>query len=58
VNGTDKEKENEFYFSMIANDGIFFLPGHIGAISTAHTKADIENFIDAADAFARSQREP
>lgn len=58
VNGTNKEKENEFYFSMIANDGIFFLPGHIGAISAAHTKADIENFIGAADAFARSQREP
>jgi len=34
---------------MIAHDGIFFLPGKLGAISNAHTKQDIKKMILATD---------
>lgn len=42
----------EYYFSLIATQGIFFIPGHIGAISTAHTKADISHFVKSTANFA------
>jgi len=35
----------DYHFKMIAHDGIFFLPGKLGAISNAHTKADIKKMI-------------
>ena len=36
---------HDYHFKMIAHDGIFFLPGKLGAISYAHTKADIKKMI-------------
>jgi len=33
---------------MIVNDGIFFLPGKLGAISAAHTSSDIKSMISAS----------
>jgi len=35
----------DYHFKMIAHDGIFFLPGKLGAISNAHTKEDIKKMI-------------
>ena len=32
---------------MIAHDGIFFLPGKLGAISYTHTKEDIKKIVPA-----------
>ena len=37
------------HFKMIACDGIFFLPGKLGAISNTHTKKDIMDMVLAHD---------
>ena len=36
---------------MIAKDGIFFLPGKLGAFSDVHTKSDITNLAKSTDEF-------
>ena len=41
----DTSALHRYHFKMIAHDGIFFLPGKLGAISYAHTKTDIEKMI-------------
>jgi len=41
----------KYHFKMIAQDGIFFLPGKLGAISDAHTKADIKKMVKASENF-------
>ncbi|MBS3926248.1 MAG: aspartate aminotransferase family protein [Nitrosarchaeum sp.] len=42
---------NKYHFKMIAHDGIFFLPGKLGAISNAHTKEDLKKIINATENF-------
>ncbi|MDE1725319.1 MAG: aminotransferase class III-fold pyridoxal phosphate-dependent enzyme [Thaumarchaeota archaeon] len=44
----------KYHFEMIARDGIFFLPGKLGAISNAHTEADIKKLLEASERFAES----
>jgi glutamate-1-semialdehyde 2,1-aminomutase len=41
----------KYHFKMIAQDGIFFLPGKLGAISDAHSKDDIKKMIRASQNF-------
>jgi glutamate-1-semialdehyde 2,1-aminomutase len=41
----DVKALHDYHFKMIARDGIFFLPGKLGAISNAHTKEDIKKMI-------------
>jgi glutamate-1-semialdehyde 2,1-aminomutase len=41
----DTKALHNYHFKMIAHDGIFFLPGKLGAISNAHTKEDIKKMI-------------
>ena len=41
----------KYHFKMIAKDGIFFLPGKLGAISDAHSKDDIKKMILASENF-------
>jgi len=41
----------KYHFKMISHDGIFFLPGKLGAISTAHSKDDIKKMILASENF-------
>ena len=41
----------KYHFKMIAQDGIFFLPGKLGAISNAHSKEDIKNMLKASENF-------
>jgi len=36
---------------MIANDGIFFLPGKLGAFSDVHTKSDINAIAKSTDIY-------
>jgi len=36
---------------MIANDGIFFLPGKLGALSSVHTKSDITAMAKSTDRY-------
>lgn len=41
----------KYHFKMTAHDGIFFLPGKLGAISDAHSKEDIKKMISASQNF-------
>jgi len=41
----------KYHFKMIANNGIFFLPGKLGAISNAHSKDDIKKMVLASQNF-------
>ncbi len=50
----DSKILNKYHFDMIANDGIFFLPGKLGAISSAHSSADIKNMISASTRFSEN----
>ena len=47
----DGEMLASYHFKMIAHDGIFFLPGKLGAISDAHSKADIKRIVSASEDF-------
>ena len=47
----DGEMLASYHFKMIAHDGIFFLPGKLGAISDAHTKDDIKRIVSASEDF-------
>ena len=44
----DSKLLQKYHFEMIVNDGIFFLPGKLGAISAAHTSSDIKSMISAS----------
>jgi len=45
----DTEKLQKYHFNMISKNGIFFLPGKLGAISNAHLKEDIKKMITVSD---------
>ena len=47
----DSELLKKYHFKMIAQDGIFFLPGKLGAISLAHSRKDIRKMITASENF-------
>ncbi|MGH1569030.1 MAG: aspartate aminotransferase family protein [Nitrosopumilus sp.] len=47
----DSQMLAKYHFKMIAHDGIFFLPGKLGAISDAHSKEDIKNMVAASENF-------
>ena len=51
VSKCDTEKLHQYHFHMIANDGIFFLPGKLGAISDAHSSADIKSMKNATEHY-------
>ena len=47
----DSEMLRKYHFKMISEDGIFFLPGKLGAISNSHSKEDINKIIKASENF-------
>jgi glutamate-1-semialdehyde 2,1-aminomutase len=47
----DSQMLAKYHFKMIAHDGIFFLPGKLGAISDAHSKEDIKKMVTASENF-------
>ena len=47
----DSQMLQRYHFKMISHDGIFFLPGKLGAISDAHDKDDIKKMILASEYF-------
>jgi glutamate-1-semialdehyde 2,1-aminomutase len=53
VNASNRVAEKRYYFSMIARDGIYYLPGHVGAVSTAHEKSDIDDFLASTRTYAK-----
>lgn len=50
----DTETLKRYHFELIAKDGIFFLPGKLGAISYVHSGSDIKNLLEASKKFAIS----
>ena len=42
----------KYHFDMIAKDGIFFLPGKLGAFSAVHSQSDVKDLVDASQRFA------
>ena len=53
VNSSDKAAQRNYYFSLIARNGIYFIPGHLGAISTAHSQLDVDQYIRATEQYAK-----
>lgn len=51
VANCDSQMLQKYHFKMIANDGIFFLPGKLGAVSSTHTKEDIKKIVAASENF-------
>ena len=47
---------HRYHFDMIANDGIFFLPGKLGAFSDAHSQSDVKALVLASARFAESMK--
>jgi glutamate-1-semialdehyde 2,1-aminomutase len=50
----DIRKLQRFHFEMIAKDGIFFLPGKLGAFSDAHSTSDVKALIASAERFSEN----
>ena len=50
----DSKLLQKYHFDMIANDGIFFLPGKLGAISNTHSEADIKKMISVSTRFSEN----
>ncbi len=48
----DRDKLVEYHLNLIAN-GVFFLPTHIGALSTVHSGADIEKLLSETEEYAK-----
>jgi glutamate-1-semialdehyde 2,1-aminomutase len=48
----DKKKQVDYHLSLIAN-GVFFLPTHTGALSTAHSETDIEKLLLETENYAK-----
>jgi glutamate-1-semialdehyde 2,1-aminomutase len=55
VSRADKKRLLDFNLHLIAN-GVFFLPTHTGALSTAHSEADIEKLFSGTEEYARESR--
>ncbi len=50
VSRADKEKLKRYHMHLIEN-GVFFLPGKAGALSSAHTKADLEMLLSGTESY-------
>lgn len=51
----DRKKLAEYNLNLIAN-GVFFLPTHTGALSTAHSKTDILRLLSETEKYAKHHR--
>jgi len=50
----DIETLKKYHFELIAKNGIFFLPGKLGAMSYVHSESDVKNLLEASKKFAVS----
>jgi glutamate-1-semialdehyde 2,1-aminomutase len=48
----DRKKLIDYHLRLIAN-GVFFLPTHTGALSTAHSEADIQKLLSETEEYAK-----
>jgi len=47
----DKRRRDDYYMSLMTN-GVFFLPGKLGALSKAHTSADLDKLLSKTEEYA------
>ena len=52
----DVDMLHRYHFDMIANDGIFFLPGKLGAFSDAHSQSDVKSLLSASKRFLQNMK--
>lgn len=52
IKHTARQTQFAYYFSLIARNGVYFLPEHTGSISYAHTGEDIEMLLEGTEDFA------
>ena len=52
VSRADMKKQIDYHLSLITS-GVFFLPRHTGALSTAHSETDIEKLYSETEKYAR-----
>lgn len=45
-----------FHFQMMSKNGIFFLPGKLGAFSEAHSQEDVKSLVVAAEEFSHDAK--
>lgn len=50
----DIDMLHRYHFDMIAKDGIFFLPGKLGAFSYYHSQSDVKDLAEASNRFSAS----
>ena len=48
----DKHKQMDYHLNLLAN-GVFLLPTHTGALSTAHSEIDIKQLLGQTEEYAR-----
>ena len=53
VSECNSDMLNKYHFKLIAQDGIFFLPGKLGAISEKHSKKDINQMTIRSEEFSK-----
>jgi glutamate-1-semialdehyde aminotransferase len=53
VFSADRKKLVDYHSALIAK-GLFFLPTHTGALSIAHSKADVEKLFIETETYAKS----
>ncbi|MXZ93701.1 MAG: aminotransferase class III-fold pyridoxal phosphate-dependent enzyme [Cenarchaeum sp. SB0661_bin_35] len=51
----DQDMLYNYHMYLIAREGIFFLPGKLGAVSDAHDKLDVKDIIQATERFAADE---
>jgi len=55
VSRADKKRLIDYNLHLITN-GVFFLPTHTGALSTAHSEADMEKMLSETEEYAKHHR--
>jgi glutamate-1-semialdehyde 2,1-aminomutase len=51
----DRNKQIDYSLNLIES-GVFVLPSHTAALSTVHSKADVERFLSATEGYARTSQ--
>jgi len=52
----DVDLLHRYHFDMITNNGIFFLPGKLGAFSDSHSQSDVKSLITASERFSQNMK--
>jgi glutamate-1-semialdehyde 2,1-aminomutase len=52
VSRTDKKRLDDYHMNLMTN-GVFFLHGKLGALSKAHTKADLDKLLAKTEDYAK-----